>query len=278
MSSREEELKKYLAKRERKKNRPDVVEQKESRPVVQEGKKDPHGFFTFFYLVNGNKRWITTTLVSVAVAAGVIALVKYSGSNNPHASLLLIISAFLSVHLIFLARIYSRFATFTKLVSGKLYPFIGWNHFITSRSDSFWDGSVFVHVSISFDQNHTVPELERKALATFMTTWVNTWGYQYKTDWTNGRPKEFHRTAANRLDGHVTVGSMRFVINQLMDDLPELMKLLTPDTLRVSIGTAGPELYTRVDDAEEKENMRREDQRYRDNERREQFEDAFGKD
>ncbi|HZY78865.1 MAG TPA: hypothetical protein VFE50_05035, partial [Cyclobacteriaceae bacterium] len=113
--------------------------------------------------------------------------------------------------------------------------------------------------------------LEKQALAAFMQTWINEWGYRYKNyKWTSGAPKEFNRVGADRIEGHASLSNgIPFMMDQLMNKLPDLLKLLTPGSLQVSISGMGSELSTSIDDADEREEERRSDQRHRERMQRE---------
>ncbi|HZY79551.1 MAG TPA: hypothetical protein VFE50_08515, partial [Cyclobacteriaceae bacterium] len=67
MSSQEDELKKYLAKRERKKNRKHVAEYDQPKASSPDGKRDPASFSTFFELSGGRSRLTTSVIVTVVL-------------------------------------------------------------------------------------------------------------------------------------------------------------------------------------------------------------------
>lgn len=263
MSSREEELKKYLAKREKKKNREAVAETKTSSAPEPGNETDPESFSTYFEIADAKSRLIVTGIIAVAISIGVAVLLTNAMVEQTLLNLLVFLT--FGVIVFFpVKNLYSGYERYKQLASGTSVPVTGWNDFLRSRRESLWDGN-YVYVCVRFDQDHQVSELERKALQAFMKTWINDWGYRYtnKGKWTYGQPKEFNRTGADRLEGHASISGVRFVMNQLMDKLPELLKLLTPGSLHITISASGPHLSTGIDDSEEREEERRSDQRHR---------------
>jgi len=264
MSSREEELKKYLAKRERKKNRSNVADYSQSKPSIPEGKRDPESFATFFELSGGRSRMTITAIVSFIICIGIVVFLNFADIERTSIFFTALLT-FVVINLISLGSIYSGLDAYRKFASHKDSPVTGWRQFIVSRSDDFWERNYYANVGIKFDQDHKVSELEKQALAAFMQTWINEWGYRYKNyKWTSGAPKEFNRTGADRIEGQASISNgVPFMMDQLMNKLPDLLKLLTPGTLTVSIYSQGPDSSTSIDDADEREEERRADQRYR---------------
>lgn len=262
MSSQEEELKKYLAKRERKKNRQNVVEYKEEKPSYSNGQRDPESFITYFHLCNGQSRLIITAFISGALCIGIAVFLGMADVDRASIFFTCLFT-FVLINLIFIGTIYSGLAGYRKFSSGKDSPVSGWRQFVAGRSDGFWTGS-YANVGIKFDQDYQVSDLEKKALNAFTQTWINEWGHRYKGyKWTYGAPKEFNRTGADRIEGHVNLSNVPFLMDQLRYKLPDLLKLLTPGSLQVSIYTIGSDLSTSIDDADEREEERRSDQRHR---------------
>lgn len=263
MSSRDEELKKYLAKRERKKNRQNVVDEKEWTPFREEGKRDPSSFKTYFELRNGQSRMIVTAFIAVALCIGLIVFLNYAEAE-PTTILGSVIFLFLFINLLSLGGLYTGFAAYQKFASGKDSPVRGWNNFLVGRSNDFWNGGYYALVQIKFDQDHTVPELERQALNAFTQTWINEWGFRYKGKWTYGAPKEFDRVGADRIEGHVSISEgVPFMMDQFIDKLPDLVRLITPGSLTITLSSIGSELSTSGDTSAEDDEERRSDQRHR---------------
>lgn len=263
MPSREEDIKKYLAKRERKKNRQHIANNNESKPIRVEGKRDPESFATFYQLSNGQSRLITTIIIAIPVCIGLSVFLTYSGVEPNNVFITALITSGI-IGLISYAGMLKRHDAYKKFASGKDSIEIGWNQFIAGRDDGFWNGGNYTYVKIQFDQDYQVPELERKAVAAFMQTWINDWGFRYRGKWTSGVPREFNMIGADRLEGHVNItGGVPFMMNQFMEKLPELMSLITPGSLRVQISAVGSDLSTSIDDADEREEERRSDQRHR---------------
>jgi hypothetical protein len=253
MSNREEDLKKYLNKKERKKKREDFKESSPKASTSTNERKEANSLLTYFYLRGGIKKGFVMLGLTVLFSIG--SGVTLTNLGNEAEIQVLILGIIGLMILLFLAIIFLPYPTYQKFAAGTLYPVLGWNHFIASRSDKFWSGDSYVHVTITFDHQNNASQLERKAVQAFVQDWINRWGYRYKGKKFSGPdPEDFKLLGGYRVQGHVNLSGMAFVLDQLLNRLPALVNMLPAEQLKIDIGH-GPEIYSSLESASNSEEM-----------------------
>jgi|GEM_PF-5085222 len=228
MPSREQELQKYLDKRARKKSKEKQAPPRTDKKVYASSASGTSAatFLIYFKLVSGAQKLGLGAFIALCAGVGAGAV------TTPPVG----IGVFAGVFVLFVASVFLGYETYARFATGKMYPLIGWDRFITSRSDAFWSGSSFAKVFISVEQTPGASDLERRAVLAFLQNWVDGWNRNYARDWPKAKPRDFFLGHAG-VEGHIEIRKgIPYVLKQCTVKFPELVKMLPKDQVKLVFG------------------------------------------
>ena len=134
-----------------------------------------------------------------------------------------------------------QFSVYRKWTSGKLYPVVGWNELLASRSKVFWKKEFYISITVSFKLSNHATGLHHEAINLFLKNMVSKRQKYANMDWhAGGHPVDF-TVNKKTITGDVDSTALKWLADMLSKKFISLSKLLGEALESVSIEYTGYE-------------------------------------